>query len=788
MLLFEVVVTRLFSVLFYYHFSFFAISLVMSGLVIGGILASRWDAASLSEESFATRLAALSGLFSVTTLAGILVLLHAVELDVSSVLSLTRVALYATLFLPGLIAAGAFLALAFARNQRWIGQLYAVDLVAASLACLAAIAGLRVLSGPAVIVVVAGLAAAGTVCTAPSPRARMAGFGLLAIATGLISSGAASSGQLLRLKSKGEMPVVERWNEHSYVRVFAEPDRRYIIIDRAAATAMQRVPAPARPDSSWQGGAQHAVYRVGRSLERAAIIGVGGGRDLLPPIFHGAKYVDGYEINRTLIDLLQRDFRDYNTVTTRPEVRLIHDEARRGISRSGQQYDVIQASLIDTWAATAGGGFVLAENSLYTLEGWRVFLEHLTPTGILTMSRWYISDAPAETHRLVALAAASLEDAGITDVASHLVLLQSYRGEAPVAFGPGETRTLGTILVSKTPFSPEEVRRLAADSNASNGVLLAAPGVPPSNPVLKKLLVPATRAAAVAESPFNIEPPTDLRPYFFLQVRPSDLVNLRRHNFGAVTEITFNGVRVMMVLAAASLVLVVLVAILTLTSMPGSASSDPERRTYRWMTVYFLGIGLGYILVQLSLLQRLMIVLGRPTMALAVVLFSMLMGTGCGAAAAGRLFPSGNLRRAMLVIISALVVLRLGFTAVPALERVSSTTGQFALVGVILFATGVVLGCAFPLGVRAVAPTGEWAIQKMWAVNGAASIAASVLAAVIGLVWGSGFVLNAGILAYVLALMTTVFSKTGSPWANGLAEQPADSMLDARDRGRRNPR
>ena len=99
----------------------------------------------------------------------------------------------------------------------------------------------------------------------------------------------------------------------------------------------------------------------------------------------------------------------------------------------------------------------------------------------------------------------------------------------------------------------------------------------------------------------------------------------------------------------------------------------------------------------------------------------------------------------------------------PMLDQVPSTMGRLALVGAILFATGFVLGCAFPLGVRAVAPTGEWAIQKMWAINGAASIAASVLAAVIGLIWSSGSVLSAGILAYVLALVTAVVSTRLDP-------------------------
>src|SRR5437867_9334579 len=142
---------------------------------------------------------------------------------------------------------------------------------------------------------------------------------------------------------------------------------------------------------------------------------------------------------------------------------------------------------------------------------------------------------------------------------------------------------------------------------------MAAPGVSPTNHVLAKLQVSTTRAAAIAESPFNIAPPTDLQPYFFLQVRPGDLVNLSRSSFGSITEITFNGVRVMMVLAACSLALVTLVGILTVATLPGAAASAPARHVYRWMTVYFLGIGFGYILVQIGLLQRLMIVLGRPT-------------------------------------------------------------------------------------------------------------------------------------------------------------------------------
>jgi hypothetical protein len=218
--------------------------------------------------------------------------------------------------------------------------------------------------------------------------------------------------------------------------------------------------APLRPQPWWGDGPQYTAYALGRPLRDVAVIGVGGGSDLFPALAHGASSVDGYELNGILVDLLERDFRDFNAVATRPEVSLIHNEARVGITHSGRRYDVIQASLIDTWAATASGGFVLSENGLYTRQGWGRFLAHLSDTGVLTMSRWFIRDAPAEVERLVSLAAASLEDAGITDARGHLILTASVSpGESAGAFTEHEA-SVATILVSKRPFSAEEVARI----------------------------------------------------------------------------------------------------------------------------------------------------------------------------------------------------------------------------------------------------------------------------------------------------------------------------------------
>jgi hypothetical protein len=208
-----------------------------------------------------------------------------------------------------------------------------------------------------------------------------------------------------------------------------------------------------------------------------------------------------------------------------------------------------------------------------------------------------------------------------------------------------------------------------------------------------------------------------------------------------------------MVLGGSALLLTLAIALLSVFSLPGSATRVSGLPVYRWMTLYFLSIGFGYILVQLGLHQRLIIIVGHPTFALSVVLFSMLLGTGIGAASASKLFATRGIRGAGAAILVVLVLLLLSFPEFPAFEQIGSQALRLGAVGLMLGGVGFVLGFAFPLGVAIAAPTGEWAVQKMWAVNGAASIAGSVLAAFIGITVGSRLVIAAALLCYAVAVI-----------------------------------
>src|SRR5205814_4045953 len=182
------------------------------------------------------------------------------------------------------------------------------------------------------------------------------------------------------------------------------------------------------------------------------VIGVGGGRDILTALVFGQRHVTGVEINPDILGVLTNRFRDYTgSLQTNPAVTLVHDEARSYIARSPEKYGIIQASLIDTWAATSAGAYVLTENGLYTKEAWMTFLDHLTPDGILTMSRWYYEAQPAETLRLTALAARSLMDMGVADPRRHIMIVRKQDSSEIGQY------SVATILVSKQPFSESDI-------------------------------------------------------------------------------------------------------------------------------------------------------------------------------------------------------------------------------------------------------------------------------------------------------------------------------------------
>ncbi len=281
-------------------------------------------------------------------------------------------------------------------------------------------------------------------------------------------------------------------------------------IDGGAGTTLRRFQSMSDIDHLRYDVTNVAYYL--RPRGDACIIGVGGARDIQSAILFGHQRITGLDVNPIFIHLLQNQFRKFAGVADHKGVNLVVAEARTFLASTKENYSVIQMSLIDTWAATSAGAYSLSENGLYTVEAWDIFLRRLKPDGVFTVSRWYNPKNLGETGRMISLAVASLLRSGVQDPSRYIAMVSSGR--------------IATLIVSKEPFTAEDVSTLENVSSDLRYRLHIAPGILPKNEVLKKIVSMKSLNdldLKTIDPFFNYEPPTDDNPYFFIMLHLNKL-------------------------------------------------------------------------------------------------------------------------------------------------------------------------------------------------------------------------------------------------------------------------
>ena len=364
------------------------------------------------------------------------------------------------------------------------------------------------------------------------------------------------------------------------------------------------------------------------NIESAAVIGVGGGRDVLAAHLFGVKAITGVELNRIFIDLHLRDpfYSLFSNLRAVPGLTLHVDDARSWFAATDRSFDLIQMSMIDTWAATSAGAFTLSENGLYTLEGWRAFMRRLTDRGVFTVSRWYNPGDVNESGRMIALAVGTMIDAGAVEPRRHVF----------VATGGN----IATLVLARTPLTLAQLTALR-DATARLGFeVLVDPDREPRSEVLRGLMAATDRDRLdrVAGSAWlDLTVPTDERPFFFNQLRlrniPAVLPLLMRNEIGYGV---FRGNLV----ASIALVLVVIVAAIavlcTIVLPLRHATRNAPPGLIPAGTTYFALIGTGFMFAEISLLQYFGVFLGHPIYAMSVCLFSLILSAGLGSLVSDR--------------------------------------------------------------------------------------------------------------------------------------------------------
>jgi hypothetical protein len=763
LLMTELALTRIFSVTMFYHFAFLAISIALFGLSASGVFVylTRERLSRFPTQDLLCTGALLHAAGTLVSLA--LLVRIQVGLDRSPDNLARLFAIYVLAALP-FFTGGTVLSLAFARLTGRINMLYGADLLGAAAGCLALVPLLNRVGAPGVVIGAAFLSGVAAACFAPPGRRRWvayAGVLLVGVPAALQVSNLAPFDVVYTKGGEQAHLLFSKWNSFSRIAVYNLPQSDVTLspkftgqvapsvrmdIDAAAATPILRLGDNPAGAAYLRYDVAAIAYRLAEKPEgfSALVIGPGGGRDILSALLFGARRVDGVEINPIIVnDVMLGRFRDYSGgIYADPRVSIHVEDGRSFVRRSQSRFDVIQASLVDTWAATAAGAYTLTENSLYTTEAFGDYLDHLSDNGVLTITRWVFDGL-----RLVSLAQEACAKRGL-DAAQHLAVIQ--------------VRGLIILILKRSPFTIADTRRLTRAAHELGVSALYVPGaaepkVEERQDMLRlgtsitdyrRLILAPNRAQFLADYPFEVQATTDDRPFFFHTTRLRD-------QFGSPLGFSMlfaNGLSALLMLFGISAVLVVLFII-----GPLFLGGERPRRGWGPWLAYFGALGAGFMLLEVALLQRFVLLLGHPVYSLTVTLFSLLLGTGLGSLLSRRI-PAERVRpltvRALVAVVIATALAALLVAPIVDFAIPWPLAARMALAAAILVPFGVLLGFGLPGGMRLINAVRPEIVAWAWGMNGALSVVGATLAIFIAMNWGFTVTFLTAALVYLLAAAT----------------------------------
>lgn len=736
-LLYEIAVTRLLSVVVWYHFAFLSVSLAMLGLGAPGV----WYALRPPRGASYGPLLLAAG---VAVPVSIISIVHPPGTPPGG----TIFAFALAILIPLLLLGAAVCRLLIEARGRRIGRMYAADLLGATLGACLVVPLLDVIPTPELLAAIGFLPLLAAFLADRGSRP-----GACALAAGLAVT--LIWGEPYRLlynkkySESGLGALYEKWTPVARLTVFpgimwsrdaglkfgwglgtrfpgGSIDQLWIDQDGSAGTPITRYTGDARE-------LDHLFYDVTsvgfqlRPPSSVCIVGAGGGRDILAALTAGARHVDAVELNRHMIDIVSDVFGDYSSDPYHmPGVTAVASEGRSFLARTENRYDLIQVSLIDSWAATTAGAYALSENYLYTVESFRLFLARLTDSGMVSISRWTSGQHQLEGARLALLAARALSSAGLAAPLDHLAVVQGGQ--------------VATALLSAEPFPGPLLDRLDAVAEERGFQRLWPHAAGDVEPLIAHMLIDGP--GVLARMGFHLAPPTDETPFFFQSVRALSRVDRALLDRFSVNEEA--------AVLPRFLILAVTILALALFFSPFLLARRLERGPWFWRgSGYFLAIGLGFMLIEIPLLQKFILYLGHPSYAAPVVLGTLLLGSGAGSFLAGGVAPA-TLARWRLAVPGAAALACLALPAVFASTLGWSFAGRLGVSFSLMAPLGFLLGFAFPAGMIRF---GDASRAWYWALNGAGSVLANVAALAFAAYVGLTQVIWTGVVCYLAACL-----------------------------------
>lgn len=760
LLVFEITVTRILSVILWYHWAFLSVSLAMLGLGAPGV----WFSVTREPRRYLAPFLYASAVLPALAVALIF--------KVGAIFQGSTILFCLACLIPAYLALGGAICLFLLEAPgRGVSRMYGFDLLGAFTGALCVVPLMRFVPTPHIAAALGFLALGAVFLTAR----RVTAAGVVA---GLLLAAALAWGEPFALRyskkydERERPPLYERWTPTARLTfhdnqdfasspgrtpgpfgwgwgskmVPVHPEQYRIFQDGGAATPITRL---------GEGISEHAyllydVTTAGYQLRhpgRVGIIGAGGGRDILTSLVAGARHVDAIELHGEIISEVSDRFKEFSgDVYHLPGVAAFAGDGRSVLTRSPPGYDLIQISMIDSWAATAAGAFALSENNLYTVEAYRLYWSKLSATGIVSTSRWMAGPEGAELPRLILMIREALIEEGIPSPEDHVAVLQGRR--------------VATVLVSKPPFSADDIRRLAEIADERGFLFHYPPADETRTPgPIAALLSTGTIPAGLEK--FDLDPPVDDRPFFFQVLDPFSPVHK--------DEVARLGVNSEAVYALQLLMAAMVVVTILLFFLPFVLGRWLVRTAGFWQgSGFFAAIGIGFMLVEIPWLQRFVLYLGHPSPATTVVLACLLMGAGEGAILSAKL-PVSRMRvwgwAAPILLAATNLAMSWVFPA-----TLGWPFGVRVLVSAaLLIPNGVLMGLFFPIGMIRFGDRGKaW----FWAVNGAMGVLASVFSLALAMRLGFTRVTLIGVALYLLAVLLLFGKSAGEDdAADGVAAE-----------------
>ncbi|MCL4691429.1 MAG: SAM-dependent methyltransferase [Candidatus Hydrogenedentes bacterium] len=780
---YQIVLMRVFTIGQWHHFAYMVISIAMLGFGLSGTLLALAKSRLRGRE---TGLLCWSTLLLAVSLVACYALSQRIPFETLQLVTLqgqwrNLVALYVLLTLPFFFVSTCIMC-GFMLAPRAVGRLYFVNMFGSGLGALAVIVLLRYLHpatlpyGFAVVValvfsllvwrrrfgVVLGISAAAVslvpILTGWIQPIRISEYKGLSYAlqlpdAGIVAEAVSPLSHITAVSSKQIRETPGQISNYPMDDLGPLPEQIGLYFDAGAVSPVNRFEGDLDSVAYLDYVTSAVAYRVAPERPHVAVIGSGGGTDVLGALAHNASHVTAVEVDPAVFDMVRGPLAEFSgQLYSRDDLSPVIAEGRGFLQSSDERFDLIMLPVQGSFLASTAGAHAVSESYLYTTEALSIYIDRLTPGGVLSMTCW-LDTPPRTALKLFATAVEACRRSGIEHPENHLVFIRTWN--------------VATVLVSRAPLDEGAIAAVREFCDARWFDLCHLPGLREEEANRFVLLEQPTyfRFAqevlfgdperAYRESIFYVRPATDDRPYFSRFVKWRTLPGLLRQ-FGANWLPYMEWGYLALVATLVQGIAVSLILILAPLVLFARTKTSPKAR--RWVLIYFAALGFAFMFLEIAFIQRFMLFLAYPMYSVTVVLTAFLVFSGLGSLYAHRAMQRG--RNPIVTTVAAIASLSLVYLFLlgslftfgsgwPDAGRIGSS---IMLLAPIAFAMGI----PFPLGLQYVSTHHEPLLPWAWGINGCASVVGALSASLCAVHLGFRAVVLIAVAAYIVAAFAYV--------------------------------